>query len=499
MVKKTMAIIFCFAFLLSARVVYGETPYEKGLKEFKEENFEEALEYFLEARKLDPSSSSAAFFLGLTYKHMQNFKEAIPHFRDAVTLTPKVKEALTELIDVLYLTNELEEAKKWIEVGEKEEVFPAKLQFLKGLVLAKEGKNKEAIVAFEKAKELDKDLTQSVEFHIGNIYIKEGKLKEAKDRFRFALTIDPTTEMGMYARDYEKFLTAKMERERPWRLSFGLAYKYDTNVVLKPTSGLVAESISNAKDNALNGTLRVGYTAPFSFKSPFSLSFQYSLYTDTYAQLTTSNWISSTITAIPGYNFGKFSVSLPLIHGYNWVDRRSYLDLKGVEPTVRIMTGENSIGEVSLSYLRKDYTRHPLDIAEGKDGHTWTGSYGWTYFLKGGEGLMNLKYSPSVEDTEGSNWSYLQHKFSLGFLYPLIWSFKLQLTGEAAPTHYLNRHTVFNKKRIDNIYSGSVGLTYSVLKNLDAIANYSYTRDIANIEIYDYKRHIVSLGLEFRY
>ena len=500
MVKKLLAVIFFLGFLLTTGVAYGETPYEKGVKEFKEENFEEALEYFSEARRLDPTSTSAAFFLGLTHKYLQNYKEAVPHLRDAVTLTPKIKEALTELIDVLYLTDNLEEAKKWIEVGEKEEVSPARIQFLKGLVLSKESKFKEAISAFEKAKELDKNLAQAAEFHIANAYVKEGKWKEASQRFKFALTIDPTTEMGLFARDYEKFLTAKLEREKPWRLSIGLAYKYDWNVVLRPTSGPVAQLISNEKDNALNGTLRAGYTAPFSFTSPFSLSFQYSLYTDTYAQLSAYNWISSVISAIPGYNFGKFSVSLPLIYGYNWLDRESYLYLKGLEPTVRFMTGENSIGEVSLAYFRKDYTNPPLDPLEDRDGYNWSGSFGWTYFLKGGEGLINLKYSLSKEHTDGLHWSYTQHKFSLGFLYPLIWNFKLQLSGEAAPTNYRNTHTVFNKKRSDDIYSGSVGLIYSIFKNFDAIANYSFTRDISNIPIlYDYKKHIVSLGLEFRY
>ena len=499
MAKKLAIIIFCFAFLFITGVVHGETPFEKGMKEFKEENYEEALEFFLEARKLDPTSSIVAFSLGLTYKHIQNFKEAVPHLRDAVTLIPKIKEALIELIDVLYLTDNLEEAKKWIEVGEKEDILPARLQFLKGLVLAKEGKNKEAISAFEKAKELDKSLAQAAEFYIANAYVKEGKLKQARDRFRFALTIDPTTEMGLYARDYEKFLVEKIEKERPWRLSAGLAYKYDSNVVLRPTSGPVAEMISKAKDNVLNGTFRFGYTVPFSSKSPFNLSFQYSLYTDTYAQTTSYNYISQVITAIPGYNFGKFSVSLPLIYGYDWLDRESYLDLKGLEPTLRFMIGEKTIGEVNFGYYRKDYAKHPINPDEDRDGYNVGGSFGLTYFLKGGEGLLNIKYSPSEERTDGRNWSYNQHRISMGLLYPLPWSFKLQLSGEVAPTNYVHRHTVFDKARKDDIYSGSVGLVYTIIKYIDAIASYSYTREVSNINIYDYTRHIFSIGLEFRY
>lgn len=499
MVNKILAIVFCSIFFSVFGVVYAETPFEKGVKEFKEENYEEAIEFFLEARKLDPTSSVVAFFLGLTYKHMQNFKEAVPYLRDAVTFTPKIKEALIELIDVLYLTDNLEEAKKWIEVGEKEDIAPGRLQFLKGLVLLKEGKNIESISSFQKAKELDSTFAQAAEFRIAEAYAKEGKLKEASERLKFSITIDPTTDMAIYARDYEKFLTEKMEREKPFRLSLGLAYKYDTNVVLKPTSGPVAELITGEQDSAINASLRIGYTAPFSFKGPFSFALQYSLYTDTYFDLTRYQWISQNITAIPGYNFGKFSVSFPLSYIYNWVKRRSYMNIKGMDPTLRFMVSENSMGEVSLGYFRKDYATRPLDINEERDGYSVSGSFSWTYFLKAGEGLITLRYSPTNEHTDGNNWSYREHKFSLSLLYPLIWKFKLQLTGDSTFTHYKNTNTVFNVKRKDDTYFTSLGLICGIFKNLDAIASYSYTRDKSNIDVYDYKRQIFSVGLEFRY
>jgi len=496
---RKILVVWGILFFLFSGVTFGQTVFDKGLKEFREESYEEAVPFFLEARRLDPSSSTAAYFLGMTYKHMQNFKEAVPHLRDAVTLTPKIKEALVELIDVLYLTNQLEEAKKWIEVGEREEVFPARTQFLKGLVLAKEGRTKDAISAFEKAKDLDKDLTQTADFHIANLLVKEGRLKEARDRFKFVLTIDPTTEMGLFARDYEKFLTAKIEREKPWRLSVGMAYKFDTNVVLRPTSGPVSEMVTNEKDHVLNQTLRIGYTAPFSFKTPFNLSIQSSFYSDTYADLTSHQFISSMISAIPGYNFGKVSLSALLIYGYNWLKRRSYMTLNGVEPTLRFMIGSKSFGEVSIGYYRKRYLQRPINKDEDRDAENWAATLGWTYFLKNGEGLLNIRYSPSRENTEGRNWDYFQHRVSANLLYPLFKSLKLQLSAETSFADYLNTHTVFLKKRDDDTYSGSFGLTYGLFKNLDAIANYTYTRTKSNIEVYDYRRHLFSVGLEFRY
>src|SRR4030066_254800 len=62
------------------------TGLSRGIEEYKDENFEEALEILKKARKEDPASSLAAFYLGLTYKQLMNYKEVSANFRDAVTL-----------------------------------------------------------------------------------------------------------------------------------------------------------------------------------------------------------------------------------------------------------------------------------------------------------------------------------------------------------------------------------------------------------------------------
>lgn len=61
---------------------------ENGIKEFKAENFEEALDLFKKAREAEPGSSMAAYYLGLAYKQGGGLKEAADNFRDALRLTP---------------------------------------------------------------------------------------------------------------------------------------------------------------------------------------------------------------------------------------------------------------------------------------------------------------------------------------------------------------------------------------------------------------------------
>jgi tetratricopeptide (TPR) repeat protein len=530
--KAVFLLLFSVLFMVSfEHPLFGQTPFAEGVAQFNQENYEEALECFTEARKLDPTSSSVSFYLGLTYKLMENHKEAIPFLRDAVTFTPRVKEALPELIDSLYQNDQFKEALEWIAIGEKEGIALAKIEYFRGLILSKEGKNSEAIAAFEKAKRLDSSLTQAVEFQIANAYLKEGKLKESRERFKAAMSLDPKTDIGTYARDYEYLVSDRMEKERPFRFSLGLAYKYDTNVNARPTSGpfvdipSLAPILSNQRDYALNTTARILYIAPFSFKKPFNLSVQYALSADRYFARDDFNNMQQNISLTPGYSFSKVALSLPLFFGYNWLqgDNRDgfgsgtdflngirwyknaqYMKIYGMNPTARFALTQNSIGEVSFGVSKKKFDITSSDAPslppeEVRDGVNTSGSLGWSYFLKEGKGLVSFRYTFSNEDSDGFNWSYQENRFGFSMLYPLFKALRLQVSYDTAFTRYKHENTIFLMKRRDDYYISSIALIYEMIKNVDLIGQYSRTRDRSNIGTYDYDREIFQIGMEYRF
>jgi tetratricopeptide (TPR) repeat protein len=498
----------------------AQSLFEQGVRDYQNENFEEALELFLQARKLDPRATNTAFFTGLTYKQMERFAEAITHFKDAVTQTPRIKEALVELIDSLYQTNDLKEANKWIAMGEKEGITSGKLLFLKGLVLLKEGKNLESVKAFEEAKKLDASIAQAAELQIATAYLKEGKLVEAKSRFQVAITLDPKSDIATYAKDYEKFLMEKMEREKPWRVSFGMGYKYDTNPTAIPGGGPVADVSTGESDSAINTTLRVGYTAPFSFTGPYSFGAYYSLYSDQYFK-GKMDMINNSLTLVPGYNFSRFSFTLPVTYGRTWLKDKdsqepwlnfswgdkTYQDLVSVNPTVRIMITQSNAVEVSYGYQKKHFLQ-PLAAGvdpgqESRDADNYSGTVAWLYFTPI-KGFLNVRYSYAKENADGVNWSYSDHKIALSFIQPIQPIFKeklkIQLSGEYDFIEYENENATFGVKRRDDIYSGTASLIYEIIKNLSAAAGYTYTRNKSNLEdFYGYKREIVFVNLEYNF
>ena len=192
--------ILFLSLLFVSNLLAIENFLEKGISEYRIENYEEALELLIKARERQPQSPEAAFYLGMTHKQMGNYRESYRNLKDSIHLTPPVKDAYPELIEVLYYLNELTEAKNWINRAEKEGVKPAPVAFLKGLILLKEGKNTQAIEALKKAKEMDPSLTQPADFQIAIAHAKEKRFKEANESLKAVISMDPVSELASFCK-----------------------------------------------------------------------------------------------------------------------------------------------------------------------------------------------------------------------------------------------------------------------------------------------------------
>src|SRR4030042_635810 len=122
--------IFLLIFLnLTLNPFADENPVEQGIKQYKAENYEGALELFIKAREQQPDSSLAAYYLGMTSKQMGNYREAVKNFREAIHLDPPVREAYLEIIESLYNLNEFPAALNWVKNAEKEQINPGQTAF----------------------------------------------------------------------------------------------------------------------------------------------------------------------------------------------------------------------------------------------------------------------------------------------------------------------------------------------------------------------------------
>ncbi|MCX8070567.1 MAG: tetratricopeptide repeat protein, partial [Thermodesulfovibrionales bacterium] len=295
---------YLFIFFISFLLIFPTKSYcfqddlNKGIQEYRAENFEEAFDFLYKARQQNKDSSLVAFYLGLVYKQTGDYEKASEYFQDAIKLKPPVIEAYGELIEMYYNLDKNKEALEFITKAESQRVEPAKISFLKGLVLMKLNKNSDAIKSFEKAKREDITISQPADFQIALAYAKDRKISKAINSLKAVISANPNSELGQFARDYEMAYMKSLESYKATRLQASVSYIYDTNVTAKPSSDIGLPA-SNEKDSGLMGYFAFNYT-PLS-ESELSLIAQYSLNGTFYRRLSDYNSINQTFSISPGY------------------------------------------------------------------------------------------------------------------------------------------------------------------------------------------------------
>ena len=470
---------------------------EKGIGLYKHENFDEALDVLKKAREEDPNSTLAAYYLGLNYKQLQNYKTAIPNLRDAVTYNPKIKGALIELVDCLYNYNELEEAHKWIAEAEQEGIRPAQVAFLKGLVLVKEEKHDEAVASFEKAKTLDTSMEQASDYQIGIANLKSKDYSHAQKAFEEAVTLDPSSSLAKYADEYIEAIARQEAAFKPWRLDFRSAWEYDDNVVLKPDASPAAVNIADKADWRTVYTTNVEYNKRPSDR--FGIKAQYLFYFAKQNDLGFYDTISNTLIVQPSLYYENSVLTFPATYSHTIVDDRSYLSTPSLSGIYNRVFGEKYMGQVYIKYDNKDFMWTPATADENRDANgVETGSGLYAFFAKR-KGFVNLRYGFDREWTKGANWEYLGNRVNATVLIPYKDKLNWTLTGGAFFQDFVNTHTTFNVKRGDNVYSVATQLAYKFHKDCELQVQYTHVRVNSNIDIYEYTRNIYSTGVEVKF
>lgn len=526
--KKIISLFCLFLLFFPVAAAFPQTNnplLEQGIKQYQAENYEEAIDILEKVRAEDPKSSLAAFFLGMAYKQAVIYDKAAANLEDALKQKPAVKEALVEYVNILFLLGKLTEAKKWIKVAREQNIDPANISFLEGMILSQERNYAAAIESFEKAKSLDRNLAPTADYRIGLCYMNDNKLKNARERFKATASYDPKSDLAVYARQYLEAVENRLFYTRPLRVTLGLSGGYDSNVVSKPRVESLAGGTGDPGCGILSPSLRIEY-AP-RLEGPWLFNAQYSsaaIFNEHYVHSRDS--MTNTFSVIPGYNFGRFSVSMlgsytdyllrtdsDIVPDGN-AGYKHYEDFFTFGPIVKIMLTERQILEVFAGYDKKNYynqvitSTNSLRDAEGPRAYL---SWIWFYW---NNGFINLRYDAGKENTNGSYWDNTSNRLSASLVLPVlsdnfarkIGFMYLQLAGSFTAQDYSWPQpysdvdgSTKSDRREDRIYNYSAGLNWDITKNWTCILQYARIKSDSNIPVYEYTRNIYTLGLEFKF
>ncbi len=511
------AVILAVLTIFSQPVFSQDNPdLQRGIAEFRQENFEEALDVLMKARSADPGSSEAAYYLGVTYKNLQDYEGAVKHLKDAVNLVPEIKTVHLELADVLYQLGKYDEAMNAVKTAENKNVRPGQTAFLKGLILLKMDENTAAIESFNKAKAQSPGLVQAADYQIGLAMIKEDRLLEAKSKFNEVVVKDPNTDMAAFSTHFIDKINKRRRERSPYHYYIGAHFQYDDNVVLRPSD---ASASNVTEDDDYREVLTLGFEYVPRERKTFDFSAHYSFYLSNHHDLSNYDVMSHTAVIVPSYRINaKSSADVALSYNYTLVDGDKYLDAATISPTYTRSFGSDHTMQTYVSYQKKDFHNDISSKREDRDSDQYAFNLNWYYFFsqemgiltpfmerfqmsffQKNKGYLNILYKLYYEDTEGSNWQYIGNKANATVLLQLMERLKLSLSVGFEYQDFQNIHTVYAEERRDLIYSASALLFYRFYKHANVQLLYVHTRDNSNIALYDYYRNVYSVGVEWRY
>jgi len=490
----------CFAESFGVEAPEGSDPaMQKAIWEYKHENFEEAYVLLKKLRKERPDSSLVAYYLGITCKQMQKYGEAKPSLEAAVTLHPKIKNALPELIDVLYKKGDLKEARRWIKVAEDQGIHPPQVAFFKGLVLLKEGEDLDgAVEAFEKAKAEDPALEKTADYYIGLAYVKADKLRDAKSIFRDIASENPNLSLAAFADQYADAIDRKQEATRPLRGYFGGALQYDSNVLLKPDQSVLATDIGD------QGDWRQVYNfyGEYNWKptEDTNLKGGYSFYGAKQFDLGFYDMLSHNIFAQGSWYAGDLAVNIPFNFNLVTVNDKHYLNTFSIGNVNNLRVGRDNMAQAGFQYKYDDFIWAPSGPGEDRDSNEYTGHVGWYWFIFDRKGFLNFTYTLNYDDTDGDNWRYVGNKFTFNGMTPVFID-KLRLGGKLEYFHqeFKEKNLIFDKDRSDDILGAYAFLSYEIVKNLEVRLDYAFIKDASTLSLYKYTRNVYSMGMKYKF
>ncbi len=491
---KAILLILVSILLLLPAAAYPSQLTEEGIRQYRNENYEEALEIFQSADKSDPSSLNS-YYLGLSLKHTGSQNEALKQFNAAISKTPYEKIAVVEIIAINLANGDDAEASKWIEWGEKEKVNPAEISFLKGELQFKRGDMKGAENSYSEAKRHDPEFTQQADLQIAQARLSANDTEGAKESLKAVIAHNPDNELAGFAREFALRIQTQPVSS-PWRVSIATNYLYDDNAVSKPLSEVSGASFPKKNDSSSSQTLRISYDLPS--ESEWLFNGQYNFYNNSYFRLSDFSTQSHTLSLSPGYRFSALAVTIPLTYNYSLLNYSIYSYDITARPTLTLSLTNEHILQASTGYTKREYFSPPVDPVENRNAEIYSGQLGYIFLFDNGKGFFNIKYDSSFEDTVGSNWEAYINKLSIEMLIPIGNQTDIILSGETARLNY-PVNTYYGLKRHDTTLAGSIGINRQLYEKLYLNAQYSHTTSYSDIALYEYHRNVYSVGLELRF
>lgn len=499
MSMKFLRILFATIAFLYVNYAFAQNDLlTNGMTSYADGDFVQAQQSLEAAYQKEATDFRITYWLANTYKALGQYQKARELYLRTVRLDPSFPPQIyMDLADVSLATGDYDAALDYVETAREKGLDAPYLRQIEGVALLNLEEHEDALNAFEDVAQTQGDLAQEAYFYAGITQRALENIEAAERSFQSALDIGRDDDLSVLARRQLGQQTFAAPKEhKPFTVIAGLSYQIDTNPTAKPNDeALVAlANIDGERDQSkvftLNTTWRPQTTGPWGFLSA------YNHYSSFHEEFESQDVMSHTFTVAPSYGLSWASLSLPTSYNYTEVDRDAFLRQYTIAPTITIPFQNEYLLQLNVRAQHDSYAETSFSTAENRDSKTFGAGTGFYWFWQGQDAYMNLRADAASTHADGVNWDNDTYRLSAVATYPLL--DKLQGTVSLGYTmrNFDNLHTTALKKRNDDLFSGTVALSYEVLEGLDLTVSNTYQDNNSNVTVYDYDRNITNIGIQ---
>ena len=344
------------------------------------------------------------------------------------------------------------------------------------------------------------------QYGLGVALARQGRTADAERALRRVLELRPGDPAARRALDHVKARTAAAAPTagpeaaagptRPWTVHGRAAVGYDSNVQL------LSDRSGGRRGDAVF-QLGAGASWLAFSQGPVRLQLDYdfdqTLHPRIQAYDLRTNRIAGTLSVARAA--GRWASLNGGVEHYSLGSHQYLLD-PFVQPYLSYEWADVGVSQLYYRHGEPDYLSNPFKNV--RSGQTNATGISQTLYLGAPERQLSLGYAYDDENPRarsGDDYQRSGHTVSVGTELPLGW----ETTAHAAygyrrdNYHERNSNTGFTKARRDDAHTYGVGLTRPLTEAISLRLDYEGTTNGSNIELFDYHRHLVVLGIEAKF
>jgi Flp pilus assembly protein TadD len=483
----------------------AERLYTKGLAELHAGRTDAALALFDQAVAADPKDVHGLYYRALGYGHAGRYEAAVTDLRVVVAANdPAIERAHLELGYALFRLERYDEAAVELEIASKVQGRSnGEAMMLLGIVETRRGNHDAARAALARVESLDPDRALPARYYQGLAEWRAGDTDAAVEHFTWVSTQGGESP---YAKEAAAFLERMQDggpsTTRPYRLYGGLAFEYDSNVVLAPGDDASANLLGISQEDDGRAVLRAGGQYLAAAAPNYRVSLGYDFLQTLHFDLEEFNVQTHRVGGQGEYLIGPVSFGVAAGYEHSLLEDESLLSGGTVLPWIRVDEGALGQSEAYYRMRARNYVLAPysaerdsINNAFGARQFFWLGSRDRSV-------IVGYRYdSDNAKRIEGEEWDYSGHQFEAGldmafaddWRATLLYAYKLEDYADASASPGVSG------PRDDDEHLVVTRLEKRLHEYVWLAASYVYHRNESDQVLFDYSRHVTSLGVELRY